>query len=118
MLKDNPFLIELLALQQDGEQAISAPTNWSTPPLLEVETPLDKTIDALVDDCIGRTDSTSGRWHFLVGSPGNGKSAAVGKLVRKLQAKHQCSIIDEDTRKTLTDLPATPVPYALDVYEP
>ena len=118
MLKDNPFLIELLALQQDGEQAISAPTNWSTPPLLEVETPLDDAIDALVDDCICRTDSTSGRWHFLVGSPGNGKSAAVGKLVRELQVKHQCRIIDEATRKTLTDLPATPVPYALDVYEP
>lgn len=118
MNKVNPFLIELLTLQQDGEQAISAPTNWSWPPILEVETPLDKTIDKLVEECIGSTHSDTGRWHFLVGSPGNGKSAAVGRLVRQLVSTHHCRIIDEDTRTPLSELPATPIPYALEVYEP
>lgn len=112
----NPFLIELLELQQDGGQAISAPTNWDKPPILEVKTLLDESIDNLLKELIGGADPSIGRWHFLVGSPGNGKSAAVGKLVNILRDTHHYIIQDEE-EVHLDDLPATSMPYALDVLE-
>lgn len=115
-LKRNQFLVDLLSLQQDGKEAISAPTNWtSTPPLLEVVTDLDRISAELAEKCLLGTDNKVARWHFLVGSPGNGKSAAVGRLVRSLLAKG-CHIADEHGTD-IRELGPTTVPYALDVRE-
>ena len=113
----NPFLADLLSLQQDGRDAISAPTNWTrSRPLLEVETDLDKISTELAETCLLGTSNKVARWHFFIGSPGNGKSATVGKLVRALLEKH-CRIIDEHGTDILS-LGTTTVPYSLDVYEP
>lgn len=113
----NPFLRELLALQQDGRQAISAPTNWTrSRPLLEVETELDVTVNELSDACLVAESNSVGRWHFFVGSPGNGKSAAVGRLVQTLIEQKDCRVVDEDGTG-IQDLDDVCVPYCLDVYE-
>lgn len=82
----NNFLVELLALQQDGKQAISSPSNWiNQKPLLEVPTKLDEIIEELGNAILSKKgNNTIARWHFFIGSPGNGKSAAVGKLCRFL----------------------------------
>lgn len=114
----NPFLTELLSLQQDGRQAISAPTNWTrVRPLLEVPTDLDKVTAELADACLMGGSNRVARWHFFIGSPGNGKSAAVGKLVRTLLEAKGCKIIDEKGTD-IGDLGDTTVPYSLHVYEP
>lgn len=113
----NPFLADLLSLQQDGRDAISAPTNWtSSRPLLEVKTDLDQITEALTETCLLGASNKVARWHFFIGSPGNGKSATVGKLVRALLEKG-CRIIDEHGTDILR-LGTTTVPYSLDVYEP
>lgn len=115
-LKRNQFLVDLLSLQQDGKDAISAPTNWTrTTPLLEVGTDLDRISDELADNGLLGEGNRAARWHFFVGSPGNGKSAAVGKLVRTLLDR-ECRIADEHGTDIRKLGPAT-VPYALDVYE-
>lgn len=112
----NDFLVELLSLQQDGRDAISAPMNWTrTAPLLEVKTDLDETSADLAERCVIGTGNKVARWHFLVGSPGNGKSAAVGKLVRALLDKG-CDIKDEQGTD-IRSLGTATVPYALDVFE-
>ncbi len=116
----NPFLVRLLDLQQDGEGAISAPGNWiKGEPLLEVRTRLDEVIEDLANTGLQSGEPESpGRWHFFVGSPGNGKSAAVGKLCRLLVSdSYGCSIRDPEGR-SLEDLAETDIPYYLDVYEP
>jgi len=114
----NPFLEELLSLQQDGDQAISAPTNWiQAKPLLEVRTELDSVVADLAESCIVGTGNEVGHWHFFVGSPGNGKSAAVGQLVCKFIEEKGCAVVDEDGIR-IQDLDSTSVPYSLDVYEP
>ena len=84
----NPFVTQLIRLQQDGKEAISGPANWREPPLLEVATGSDDTIDALLDGmCPSPGDAPRhGRWHWLIGSPGNGKSAKLGLLARRLLA--------------------------------
>ena len=105
----NNFLLHLLHLQQDGKDAISAPANWSSEPLLQVETEIDADIEDLARTILGGKDGNgTGRWHFFIGSPGNGKSAAMGKLCRILKSK-ECKIeeIYEDAQ----------VPYTLNVYE-
>jgi len=112
----NDFLIELLTLQQDGKNAISAPTNWTKKPLLEVETEIDEFIEDLEDSILLLNNNTTARWHFFIGSPGNGKSAAIGKLCRKLIGEKGCHVRDENNT-AITDLPNTVVPYALSVYE-
>ena len=95
--RDNPFLLDLLGLQQDGRQAISAPTNWTqSRPLLEVPTELDARITELSTSCLLRGSNSIGRWHFFIGSPGNGKSAAVGQLVRALIQEQSCTIVDDN----------------------
>jgi len=112
----NTFLIELLSLQQDGRGAISAPTNWTgSRPLLEVETPLDEIGAELAETCLIGNGNKIARWHFFIGSPGNGKSAAVGKLVRALMDRG-CAIVDEHETNILS-LGTTTVPYSLDVTE-
>lgn len=115
--KNNPFLLDLLGLQQDGRQAISAPTNWTqSKPLLMVPTELDEVVNEIATSCILGRANTIGRWHFFIGSPGNGKSAAVGQLVRKLLDELDCSIVD-DKGTDISQLPDDSVPYSLDVFE-
>ena len=115
--QENKFLAELLNLQQDGSESISAPSNWAkTEPLLKVETKLDSVIENLLD-----LVNTSGQvpdsvfWHFFVGSPGNGKSAAAGSLARKLM-KAGYSICDESDNP-LEDIQPSQIPYLLKVYK-
>jgi hypothetical protein len=114
----NDFLFDLLALQQDGKQAISAPTNWTTQePLLEVATEIDGIIEQLGDTILlGDSSNTVARWHFFIGSPGNGKSAAMGKLCRHLVRDRSCRIMDEHD-VSIEELEPTSVPYALRIYE-
>jgi len=114
----NDFLQELLALQQDGKYAISAPTNWTNhEPLLEVSTEIDAIIDELKTALLrdnGANDTA--RWHFFVGSPGNGKSAAMGKLCRRLIHEKGCQVLDE-RNIPITDLEPTTIPYAINIRE-
>ena len=94
----NEFLTKLLALQQDGKDAISAPSNWSiSPPLLNVETELGKVIERIADRFLAGNngENHTGYWYFLIGSPGNGKSAAMGKL-SKLLLRKGCVVCDEN----------------------
>ncbi len=80
---ENKFLIELLKYEQDGNSAISSPSNWDDKPLLEIRTEMDQIIEELADDLL--VSDKIARWHFFIGSPGNGKSASVGKLFRLLK---------------------------------
>jgi len=114
----NDFLVDLLALQQDGKQAISAPTNWTTQePLLEVWTEIDDIVEELgTSILLDGNRNKPARWHFFIGSPGNGKSAAMGKLCRYLLQERGCQIKDEQGCP-IQELQSTAVPYALDVYE-
>jgi len=113
----NDFLVSLLALQQDGRFAISAPTNWTThEPLLEVATEVDRIIEELRDSILlGNNSNETARWHFFIGSPGNGKSAAMGKLCRQLM-RMGCQVRDEKG-DSIADLDPAAIPYALNVYE-
>jgi hypothetical protein len=115
--QENKFLAELLNLQQDGSESISAPSNWAkTEPLLKVETKLDSVIENLLDRV--RTSEQvpdSVFWHFFVGSPGNGKSAAAGSLARKL-IKAGYLICDESDN-ALEDIQPSQIPYLLKVYK-
>ena len=113
----NDFLLSLLALQQDGKFAISAPTNWTThEPLLEAATEVDTIIEELRDSILlGDNGNETARWHFFIGSPGNGKSAAMGKLCRQLMRK-ACQVRDESD-VSIADLEPTAIPYAINVYE-
>ena len=115
--KDNNFLNELLDLQQDGKKSISAQINWSEEPLLNVEAPIDKKMEELASNMLLGTDgnNTVARWFFLIGSPGNGKSAAIGSLVRKL--KDKCKIVVYGAPIDELDPESKVVPYELDIYE-
>ncbi len=114
----NDFLLDLLTLQQDGKNAISAPTNWTNhEPLLEVSTEIDPIIDELQNTILqGIVKNDTAHWYFLIGSPGNGKSAAIGKLCRQLIRNKECQVVDE-SNTPIADLDPTAVPYALDVRE-
>lgn len=115
---NNNFLVGLLSLQQDGKQAISAPTNWTIQePLLEVPTEIDGIVEGLSGVILlGSENNTIARWHFFIGSPGNGKSAAIGKLCRNLIQEKGCQVKDE-SGCLIQDLQPSAIPYALDVYE-
>ena len=113
----NDFLLELLKLQQDGQYAISAPTNWTREPLLEVETDLDKVVNELKENILSEDKKNeTARWHFFIGSPGNGKSAAMGKLCRLLIDEKRCLVCNEGD-VPITELPPTNIPYLMSVYE-
>ena len=114
----NDFLLELLALQQDGRRAISAPSNWTTQaPLLEVKTEVDEIVDELLETILQNNgQNKTARWHFFIGSPGNGKSAAMGKLCRQLLSEGACRVCDE-SGVAIQDLDETEIPYAILVYE-
>ncbi len=114
----NEFLTKLLALQQDGKDAISAPSNWSiSPPLLNVETELGKVIERIADRFLAGNngENHTGYWYFLIGSPGNGKSAAMGKL-SKLLLRKGCVVCDENCLN-IDELDPLTIPYAIDIYE-
>ena len=109
---ENDFLTKLLHLQQDGSGAISSPSNWGKVPLLEIETDLDKHINELQDALLSRRRvNKEGRWHFFLGSPGNGKSAAVGKLYRELK-KNGCRAETEE-KEALDDIAVGEIPYLI-----
>lgn len=113
----NNFLLELLAFQQDGRHSISAPTNWVREPLLEVETEVDAIVKELEDTIlVGSGGNDTARWHFFIGSPGNGKSAAMGKLCRRLISSKGCQVRDE-RGIVITSLAPMEIPYALNIYE-
>lgn len=111
----NDFLLRLLELQQDGKGAISAPTNWTRKPLLEVETEIDATVNYLEKSVLLRNNDTA-CWHFFIGSPGNGKSAAMGKLCRRLMNNNGCKIFDGDDIE-ITKIERDKIPYMLHVRE-
>lgn len=115
---NNDFLVELLSLQQDGKGAISAPSNWTkTEPLLEVATDVDPVVEQLSNSMLSNHGQNGvARWHFFIGSPGNGKSAAMGKLCRKLLDYYDCEICDEGG-VSISNLDRNAMPYALEVRE-
>ena len=111
----NPFVQDLIKSQQDGRGAISGPMNWAHPPLLEVSTPeSDEETESLLRDMTPNSGS-QGRWHWLIGSPGNGKSAQMGKVARRLnEAGYE--LTNEDGE--LVSIQAlTQTPYLLGVRE-
>jgi len=113
----NSFLTSLLALQQDGRHAISAPTNWTHEPLLDVPTEVDAVVGRLSASLvIGQSANEIAEWHFFIGSPGNGKSAAIGKLCRDLISKRNCTVRDE-SGVSISELEPTAMPYAMRIYE-
>lgn len=113
---ENSFLRDLLDLQQDGRYAISAPTNWTEQPLLEVPTEIDAILNNILGALLkGNEDNDTARWHFFIGSPGNGKSAAMRKLCEYLKEKG-CEITDENN-VPIAKLDARVIPYALIVRE-
>lgn len=116
-MTNNNFLGRLLTLQQDGQQAISGPSNWLKEPVLQVQTSLNIIVDELESSVIPNSDQGCGRWHFFVGSPGNGKSAGAGLLVRRLRERGH-TIRVRGSRQELDKLGPSEVPYLLEVCEP
>ena len=113
----NPFVTRLIRLQQDGKEAISGPANWREPPLLDIATDSDDAIDTLLEAmCPSPGDAPHrGRWHWLIGSPGNGKSAKLGLLARRLlERRHE--IVSEDG-VVIGESDADWLPYLLEVRE-
>ena len=115
---NNDYLLDLLELQQDGKGAISAPSNWtSNEPLLEVETNIDAIVSNLSNKILERNrENRIARWHFFIGSPGNGKSAAIGKLCRQLLRDQSCRIQD-GSKTSIEDLDEAAIPYEIYVFE-
>ena len=113
----NPFVTQLIRLQQDGKEAISGPANWREPPLLEVSTDSDDDINALLDAmCPSPGDAPRrGRWHWLIGSPGNGKSAKLGLLARRLLERGHKIVSEEGV--AVGEGSADWLPYLLEVRE-
>ena len=116
----NEFLTQLLTLQADGAGAISAPRNWREAPILKVTTEIDDTVEEVAKEILrGSEGKKIGRWHFFLGSPGNGKSAATGEIARLLLARG-CTLEAEtsDGQKALEDLQPGEIPYLIKVFEP
>lgn len=86
----NNFLLKLLGLQQDGEHSISRPKQWDQAVPLRVPTRVSEYLIEHASDFVHSEPGRPGRWHFLIGSPGNGKSAAVGDLYRHLTNELNC----------------------------
>jgi len=122
MQNTNSFLTQLLDLEVSGKDAISAPGNWTTPPLLNIQTHVDDTIDKLALQLISqRGANKTGVWWFLVGSPGNGKSAAVGRLVRTLKETYNSELREPKESgklgRELQDFDENDIPYVVELYE-
>jgi hypothetical protein len=122
MNKNNKFLSQLLDLEISGKDAISAPPNWTTAPLLNIPTEVNQIINEIAPLLIKQGNSDNeGIWWFLVGSPGNGKSAAVGSLVRVLQ-KEKSAIFREYEEgkklgKEISEFGPDEIPYEMELYE-
>ena len=115
---NNQHVTKLIRLQQDGKDAISGPTQWLNPPLLNVSTDSEEDVSSLVRQMCPRTDDTAnrGRWHWLIGSPGNGKSAKLGAIARRLKENGYEIRTDEGLHLGSHD--TNPLPYLLKVHEP
>ena len=117
----NTYLSELLEMEISGKEAISAPTNWLKKPLLSVETEIDRDIERISSSLVSKDGNTRGVWWFLIGSPGNGKSAAVGSLVRTLKAQQNVTFEEpiEGQRKgrNIEDMEPDELPYLLELHE-
>ena len=113
----NPFVSQLIRLQQDGKEAISGPANWRKAPLLDVATDTDDAVDTLLSAMCPSSGATPhrGRWHWLIGSPGNGKSAKLGLLARRL-LEQRYEIVSEDG-VVIGESNADWLPYLLEVRE-
>ena len=120
MKKNNQILTRLLDLEVAGKDAISAPAKWTNKPLLNIETEVDEMIHQIAPSLISNNDK-SGVWWFLVGSPGNGKSAAVGSLVRKIEEEHNAKFRepkkDGKLGRELSELGENEIPYKMELYE-
>ena len=113
----NPFVTRLIRLQQDGKEAISGPANWREPPLLDIATDSDDAINTLLKAmCPSPGDAPHrGRWHWLIGSPGNGKSAKLGLLARRLLERRYEIVSEEGV--VIGESDADWLPYLLEVRE-
>ena len=78
-------------MHQDGKEAISHPLSWASPPLLEVDTKQVRKVSEIVE-AIKRANTGTGIWFSWTGSPGNGKSAAVGKIYRDLKESYDFKV--------------------------
>ena len=72
----NPWVEKLLDLQQDGDKSIATPQT-DQEILLEVKTDLIKKTSEIFERISNKDEAL---WHFLIGSPGNGKSHFIKKL--------------------------------------
>jgi hypothetical protein len=112
----NEFLNQLLWLHQDGKEAISHPRSWASPPLLEVETKQDRKVAEIVE-AIKRANTGTGIWFSWTGSPGNGKSAAVGKIYRDLRESYDFKVRNSnDDLIPLEDTDPAEIPYRIEVH--
>ncbi len=94
----NPFTASLLNYSADRDDSIGRPERWGRPPPLMVdESQLHVEMDALADELWAGPSVPI--WYFLIGGPGNGKSEAVGALIRKLNVLRGGgrSLIDDAT---------------------
>jgi len=122
MEKTNPFLSKLLDLEVSGKDAISAPGNWTKVPLLNIETEVDKIVERLAPSLISKNGNNKvGVWWFLVGSPGNGKSAAVGSLFRTLRDEHDAEFKEPKASgseaREISELGEHEIPYVVELFE-
>ena len=124
MNKNNKFLSQLLNLAVSGRDAIIGPGNWLKKPLLNIETDVDKKIKKVAKSLIRETSTDkTGVWWFLIGSPGNGKSAAVGSLVRDLRDNYGSEFREpKDDRgkglgRAIDELREGDLPYLMELYE-
>ncbi|MDB0030128.1 hypothetical protein N9E34_01555 [Opitutales bacterium] len=113
---ENDFLNRLLTLHQDGKEAISHPRSWANPPLLEVGTKQDRKVSEIVG-AIKRANTGTGIWFSWTGSPGNGKSAAVGKIYRDLRESYDFKVRHSNDGLTpLEDTDPAEIPYRIEVH--
>ena len=113
-LPDSNFLVQLLELQQDGGGAISSPKDWSKPPLLEVTTDQDEVVERIKETTI-RSGGNTGEWLCWVGSPGNGKSASIGKYYRHLKDDYNFRFRKDGELVDVLSHEPNGVPYRIEV---
>ena len=87
--------------------------------MLKVATELDSLIEDIISEMLLKTGAEVGRWHFFVGSPGNGKSTATGEIVRWLLGQG-CQLKADLPRGeiNLAELKKGEIPYVIKVWEP
>ena len=55
----NSFLTRLLDLEVSGKDAISAPGNWATEPLLNIQTDVDQAVNDIAPSLIANKESSA-----------------------------------------------------------